>query len=81
MASGLRFGPVGPKAIHLCVDMQTLFAERTDGHVPWLERVLPTVTRLSEARRERTVSPASCRRNGPRMPRARGGAITRTGAI
>lgn len=35
--------------------MQTLFAERTDWHVPWLERVLPTVTRLSEARRERTV--------------------------
>jgi nicotinamidase-related amidase len=55
MASGLRFGPVGPKAIHLCVDMQTLFAERTDWHVPWLERVLPAVTRLSEARRERTV--------------------------
>jgi nicotinamidase-related amidase len=54
MASGLRFGPVGPKAIHLCVDMQTLFAERTDWHVPWLERVLPAVTRLSEARR-RTV--------------------------
>jgi nicotinamidase-related amidase len=35
--------------------MQTLFAERTDWHVPWLERVLPAVTRLSEARRERTV--------------------------
>jgi len=34
---------------------QTLFAERTDWHVPWLERVLPTGTRLSEARRERTV--------------------------
>ena len=55
MASGLRFGPVGPKAIHLCVDMQTLFAERTDWHVPWLERVLPAVTRLAEAHPERTV--------------------------
>jgi len=32
--------------------MQTLFAERTDWHVPWLERVLPMVTRLSEARRD-----------------------------
>jgi len=35
--------------------MQTLFAERTDWHVPWLERVLPVVTHLAEARRERTV--------------------------
>jgi nicotinamidase-related amidase len=55
MASGLRFGPLGPNAVHLCVDMQTLFAERTDWHVPWLECVLPVVTRLAEARRERTV--------------------------
>ena len=29
MASALRFGP---RAVHLCVDMQTLFAERTDWH-------------------------------------------------
>jgi len=35
--------------------MQTLFAERTDWHVPWLERVLPVVAHLAEARRERTV--------------------------
>jgi nicotinamidase-related amidase len=55
MASGLRFGPLGPRAAHLCIDMQTLFAERTDWHVPWLERVLPAVTRLAAARRERTV--------------------------
>jgi nicotinamidase-related amidase len=55
MASGLRFGPPGPRAVHLCVDMQMLFAERTDWHVPWLERVLPAVTRLAEAHPERTV--------------------------
>lgn len=55
MASGLRFGPPGARAVHLCVDMQTLFAERTDWHVPWLERVLPSVTRLAEAHPERTV--------------------------
>jgi nicotinamidase-related amidase len=35
--------------------MQTLFAERTDWHVPWLERILPAVMRLTEARRERSV--------------------------
>jgi nicotinamidase-related amidase len=56
LGSDLRFGPLGPNTVHLCVDMQTLFAaERTDWHVPWLERVLPMVTRLAEARRERTI--------------------------
>jgi nicotinamidase-related amidase len=37
------------------VDIQTLFVERADWHVPWLECVLPAVTRLAEARRERTL--------------------------
>ena len=55
MASTLRFGPLGQCSVHVCIDMQTLFAERTDWHVPWLERVLPAVTRLAEASRERTV--------------------------
>jgi len=55
MASALRFGPLGPGTVHLCIDMQTLFAERTDWHVPWLERVLPAVAGLAEARRDRTV--------------------------
>jgi nicotinamidase-related amidase len=55
LSSDLRFGPLGTQTVHLCVDMQTLFAERTDWHVPWLERVLPVVAHLAEARRERTV--------------------------
>lgn len=55
MPSALRFAPLGPGAVHVCIDMQTLFAERTDWHVPWLERVLPAVARLAEARRGRTV--------------------------
>jgi nicotinamidase-related amidase len=55
MASALRFGPLGQRTVHLCIDMQTLFAERTDWHVPWLERVLATVIRLVEARRERSI--------------------------
>jgi nicotinamidase-related amidase len=55
MASALRFGPLSAGTVHLCIDMQTLFAEQTDWHVPWLERVLPTVARLAEARRARTV--------------------------
>jgi hypothetical protein len=27
MAYALRFGPLGPTTVHLCIDMQTLFAE------------------------------------------------------
>ena len=51
----IRFGHLGPSAAHLCIDMQTVFAERTDWHVPWMERVLPVVQRIAETRRERTI--------------------------
>ena len=54
-AHGLPHGPLGPHAAHLCIDMQTVFAERTDWHLPWLERVLPAVLRLARARPERTI--------------------------
>ncbi len=52
---GLRFGPLGPGTIHLCVDMQRLFAEDTAWHTPWMERVLPRVVEIAGARPERTV--------------------------
>jgi nicotinamidase-related amidase len=52
---GLRFGDLGASTAHLCIDMQTVFAERTDWHVPWLQRVLPTVQRIAEAQAERTI--------------------------
>jgi nicotinamidase-related amidase len=55
MTTGLRFGPLSGATLHLCIDMQTLFAERTDWHVPWLERVLPAVVRLAGTHRERTI--------------------------
>ena len=55
MATALRFGPLGKDTLHLCIDMQTLFAARTDWHVPWLERVLPTVVRLAEVHPDHTV--------------------------
>jgi hypothetical protein len=35
--------------------MQTLFAESTSWHVPWLERVLPAVIRLAHSRCARSV--------------------------
>jgi nicotinamidase-related amidase len=55
MTTALRFGPLGKETLHLCIDMQTLFAERTDWHVPWLERVLPRVLRLAEVHAACTV--------------------------
>jgi nicotinamidase-related amidase len=51
----IRFGRLGETAAHLCIDMQTMFAERTDWHVPWMQRVLPFVQRLAQGKIGRTV--------------------------
>ena len=55
MSDGLPFGPLGPDTVHLCVDMQNLFARDTPWHTPWMERVAPAVERLAAARTERTI--------------------------
>lgn len=34
MASGIHFGPIPANAVHLCVDMQRLFAEDTAWRTP-----------------------------------------------
>jgi nicotinamidase-related amidase len=52
---GLPHGPLTESCLHLCVDMQRIFAEETEWHTPWMERVLPVVTRLAEARPEQTL--------------------------
>ncbi|MBV8400130.1 MAG: hypothetical protein JOZ58_28475 [Acetobacteraceae bacterium] len=44
----LRFGPLTDRTVHLCVDMQNLFALDTPWHTPWMARVLPVVTRIAE---------------------------------
>jgi nicotinamidase-related amidase len=54
-ASSLRFGPLGESTVHLCVDMQVLFADDTPWHTRWMKRVLPIVTRIAERHSERTV--------------------------
>jgi nicotinamidase-related amidase len=51
----LRFGPLTDTCLHICVDMQRLFAEDTDWHTPWMERVLPNVVRLVAAHPQQTV--------------------------
>jgi nicotinamidase-related amidase len=54
-ASALPYGPLNERTIHLCIDMQRLFAEETPWHTPWMERVLPIVARIAEAHPEQTI--------------------------
>lgn len=46
---------LGASCAHLCVDMQRMFAEQTDWHTPWMDRVLPAVERLAAARPAQTI--------------------------
>ena len=50
----LVFGPL-ERCVHLCVDMQRLFAEGTEWSTPWMKRVLPNVLRLVRQDPARTV--------------------------
>jgi nicotinamidase-related amidase len=51
----LRYGRPGDNAIHLCVDMQRMFAEGTDWKMPWLPRVLPNILEITGVHPERTI--------------------------
>jgi nicotinamidase-related amidase len=51
----LRYGPPGESAVHLCVDMQKMFAEDTEWKMPWLERVLPNITTITASHPEHTI--------------------------
>ena len=51
----LTHGPLAADTLHLCIDMQRVFAEDTPWHTSWMPRVLPVVVRLVEASPERTV--------------------------
>ena len=53
--NALRFGPVSENAIHLCVDMQRMFAEATDWEMPWFPRVLPNIIEITEVRPSHTI--------------------------
>jgi nicotinamidase-related amidase len=51
----LRHGALGSTAVHLCVDMQRMFAENTEWKVPWLERILPDIIAITAHCPERTI--------------------------
>jgi nicotinamidase-related amidase len=43
------------QTVHLCVDMQRMFAEETQWHTPWVQKILPQVIALTEFNPENTI--------------------------
>jgi nicotinamidase-related amidase len=54
-AEGLRFGALGDHWVHVCVDMQRMFAEETPWHTAWIPRVIPNVASIIELDPARTI--------------------------
>jgi nicotinamidase-related amidase len=54
-ALALVHGPLGSSCLHLCVDMQRLFAPGGPWAVPWAQKVLPAIEVLVARHPERTV--------------------------
>ena len=42
-------------AVHLCIDMQRIFAKGGIWETPWMERVLPTIAEISQRYAARTI--------------------------
>ena len=53
--SGLKFGPLGPKTLHLCIDMQLMFALETKWASEAIWRALPAVVEISSQYTAQTV--------------------------
>ncbi len=51
----LPFGALGEGTVHLCIDMQELFAQPTAWHVSWAQRTAPMVRRLIRHRPTHTI--------------------------
>src|SRR5437868_1687256 len=51
----LPFGPLGARTVHLCIDMQLLFADDTPWHTPWMGRVLPVVAEIAGRHAAQTI--------------------------
>ena len=52
---GQLLAPPGPHAVHLCIDMQRLFAPYAPWATPWLQHALPEAVRLIAHASPRTV--------------------------
>lgn len=55
LSEGIRFGPLGDRWVHLCIDMQRMFADATEWHTPWMDRVVPNVVKIVELDPARTI--------------------------
>lgn len=55
MASGIRFGALGPHCVHLCIDMQRMFGPGQPWAVPWMEAALPRVEAIVKRHTATTV--------------------------
>ena len=73
-SEGLRFGPLRGEWVHLCIDMQRMFAEPSEWHTPWMEGVLPNVVSIVELDPTRTIF---TRFIPPQSPEDAGGAWRR----
>jgi nicotinamidase-related amidase len=54
-AQGLVHGALGDSCLHLCVDMQRLFAPGGPWAVPWTQKVLPAIEELVASHPARTL--------------------------
>lgn len=54
-AQGLIHGRLGERCLHLCVDMQRLFASGGPWPLPWAEKVLPAIEELVAGHPRQTV--------------------------
>lgn len=52
---GSTLSAPGPNAVHLCVDVQNLFAPGGPWATPWMEKALTSIVRLAAHAPERTV--------------------------
>jgi nicotinamidase-related amidase len=55
MADTLLPIPLTEKTVHLCIDMQRIFAQGGPWATPWMERVLPVVTEIARRFPARTI--------------------------
>jgi nicotinamidase-related amidase len=50
----LKYGDLKESCVHLCIDMQRVFAEPTPWQVEWLPRILPNCCQITALHPERT---------------------------
>ena len=75
----LRFGRIGADFVHTSVDMQRIFAEATDWHTPWMEKILSHVETLVGLAPERTIFTRFVPENPLRLRMGAGGVIIGAG--